>query len=293
MVLHREQTLLQDYFPTGLIDLIQRATTITPKAIDNLLLTVRGQLFKRGKNGFELLYNGPIQDVVVGALGYYCITLDAKFIELSNTGELLKVFSLENVTTLTWSYHLVITTSDGSVFGEDGTVVGYSRLGGVKEPIVAVTSKVDLIRQELADFLLLTLDMKLLHYHVEDDETTVVPDIKDVASISPHILVRIDGRIYEDDDNEGLDYFVLNKNVSDVVSAFSNDGPEYAIINRTGELFYKSIDPPYKRVTTGGPIIAVAPGFSPIIIRADGRIVIYHDTKNPVTIPRFNVLNNV
>ena len=334
MVLHRKQhrsdTLLQDYFPAGLALEIKQAAAIKPQVITiydtTLLLTAQGQLYSRTvEEDFELIYNGPVQHIIFEyhTQSILCITLNARIINLNDTGELIEILPLENVTSIASGEYLFAITNNGSLFelpaaqtsllandvGEEDADIGYTHLNKIKQPVVAVAFDPYVSGEVFGNLFLLTLDMKLLHYNSIEEETTVVPNVtafasklvcaaEDITNITSELLVRVDGQIYEYSRDGRIDAFefVINKTESDAIAVFSQS-EDYTYITRNGELFYKSTEGPgpgksYEKVITGGAVISVAP--LSVAIRADGQVLtgIFNDDGELefTTIPRFNAL---
>lgn len=310
-MLHHKQTLLQDYFPSGLAELINQATIIKPKVFQRgetvILLTASGRLFEKKGDSFKLFHNEPVQHVEVRDFNIWCITLDAEIIVLSTTGIFIQTTLLENVTTIGWSRYLVATTNDGSLFEYTG--VDFKLIS--KEPVVAISIDLYQSGHKPSNLFLLTPDMKLLYYNFETEEVTVVPNVEDISASATELLVRVDGSIYEyhnpdldtENGNEKFE-FILNETMTNAsIPSFQfvdSEWLNYAIITRTGELWTKSIaadmtDEPYKRVVTGGKVLAALPDLYLTVIRADGRVLteIVNEDEIPTltAIPRFNVFH--
>ena len=312
MVLHRKQTMLQDYFPAALTQLIQQATTIKLKIIkrggSSWILTAWGQILTSKGGSFKLWRSKPVQDIICsiitsdildyGKVLIYAITLNANVIRLNDKGDEDRSYHIDNaISVVKPADYILAVTNTGELWTE------YSELK-LPGPVVAVTQKED--DDEITYFLQLNGELWL-----RNTVTWLRPDIRKVVDVSevvgmitPDVLVRIDGTIYQRLYTDGQNpNYELETDVKDVVMAGSRvlitrnddyyvdkDKENIGSASRTSLLAASASEMP--RIE-GNDVKAIAVSdYSRTVIRNDGVVLRqnpYYDYPVLETVPRLNV----
>ena len=236
---------LQDYFPISLAQLIRQVTVIKPKVVQSsgytYILTAKGQVLRSLNNAD-----------------------DAKFIPFYTE-------PVQDIVVDPLYHNAILITLDAKIlyFDQDQSA-GYLDIDDVisiathSENITAVTitgnfyiydkDKFKLVfiaepvvmTKEVSseEFLLLRMDGRVWRYDMNEGLISL-DNVENVIALSSHVLLRVDRRVYELDIHEFdiQNIYKLNQQVSNVTSMGSfSDGLGFTIINlvaRSGQILRK------------------------------------------------------